>query len=468
MKKYNISGYASALGATAILAATTLTACEDKLYTTDFEEGYPLTELEFFVSEQLPLAVGMDTVLNFKAGPENADNKTIVFSSSNPDVATVDQSGRITGISVGKAVISAVPELGFGADAAVEVNVIPKLIQATALNLSLPENLGPEGKLYETDEVKLGIEILPADHTYDHVLWKSSNEAIATVDAEGNVKCVAPGKATITAVTTDRSGVKGEIELDINKYIAAQQVSITPWNTPLSLPAKEFSLEVAYAPANATMGSVEWTSSNENVASVSRGVVTPVGFGTTTITAKCVETGFVSSTDVTVTPGHYVWDASNAWQRWIVATGGATEQRGDVWRVFFPKTEPGKKWRADIKVNCGNNDLFTTHSDYPVVAIKCTFPKGGNNTWDVRDSGNPKDNAGYDLPDGTRLIMIDLTKKFAETWGEGYHDFNLFQLKVADIPYDNVDPNAAWYDIYWIRSFHSADEARAFADAECK
>lgn len=467
--KYNVFGK-TIMGAVAIaVAGIALSSCDDdKIFTTDYTEAYPLTQINFAVSEKLPLAVGMDSVINFTVGPDNADNKTIVFKSSDPSVATVDQEGRITAVAIGTAVISAVPELGFGADAAVEVNVIPELIKAREVILSLPADLGPEGKLYETDEVKLDIDILPADHTYDYVLWSSSDTSLATVDENGVVKCLAPGKVSITAMTTDRSGVKGSINLDINKYIAAESLQIEPYAEPVSLPAKDISLSVAYTPMNATLGSVEWSSSNELVATVKRGVVSPIGFGTTTITAKCPATGFTASTEITVTPGWYVWDSSNAWDRWIVATGGASENRGDVWRVFFPQTAAGKKWRADIKVNCGNNNMLTTHSDYPVFALKCTIPKGGNNTWDVRDSGSPKDNAGYDLPDGTRLIMIDMSKKFKEVWGEGYHDFNLFQLKVADIPYDNVNPQEAWYDIYWIRSFRSADEARAFAENECK
>ena len=101
------------------------------------------------------------------------------------------------------------------------------------------------------------------------------------------------------------------------------------------------------------------------------------------------------------------------------------------------------------------------------MAMKCTIQKGGDNTWDVRDSGNPHDKAGFDLPDGTRLIMIDLTAKFAE-WATTTHDFNLWQLKVADIPHDNVDPAQAYYDVYWIRTFKTADEAKAFATAEAQ
>ncbi len=45
---------------------------------------------------------------------------------------------------------------------------------------------------------------------------------------------------------------------------------------------------------------------------------------------------------------------------------------------------------------------------------------------------------------------------------EGFHDFNLFQIKVADIPCRMSIPITAWYDVYWIRTFKTVDEAIAF------
>ena len=89
--------------------------------------------------------------------------------------------------------------------------------------------------------------------------------------------------------------------------------------------------------------------------------------------------------------------------------------------------------------------------------------KGGNNTFDIRDA-NGKDNGGTDLSDGNRLLIWEAA---VGKW-EGYHGFNLFQVKIADIPNANVDPAAAWYDIFWIRSFKSKEDAVKFAEDEIK
>lgn len=456
--------------ALAAAAAMAMTACDDdKQLTLNADQAFLLEEITFDVSPTLPLAVGMDSTISYTVGPETATNKNVVFASSDEAVATVDPDGTIHALSVGRAIITAYGEIGFpvfNANASVIVNVIPEIIKATEINLTNTTPAGEDGRIYVTDELQFAAEILPADHTYDRLIWTTSDENIATVDQNGLVKCVAAGDVKIFAAATDKSGVHGEFGIHIDRMINAERVDIAPLAEPLCINQGSVELDVTYFPADATVGSVEWSSDNEMVASVRRGVVTPRGFGSANITATCIETGETTTVQVVVENGLYIWNANNRWAGWVCSSADGGEDRGDkVWRVFFPSTTG--KWRRDIKMDVNNNNMFNMASERPVLAIKCTIPKGGNNTWDVRDSGNPKDNNGTDLADGTRLIMIDLTAKFGE-WATKFHEFNLFQLKVADIPFDNVDPAAAYYDVYWIRTFRSADEAREFAIAEAK
>ena len=44
--------------------------------------------------------------------------------------------------------------------------------------------------------------------------------------------------------------------------------------------------------------------------------------------------------------------------------------------------------------------------------------------------------------------------------------FRVFQFKIADIPWANMTPATAYYDVYWARTFKSEDEAKAFAEAQ--
>ncbi len=458
--------------ALAALATAGLAACDDeKQLTLDGDQGHMLEEIKLNVSPTLALAVGMDSTITWTVGPEDATNKNVVFSSDNETVATIDPDGTIHAKAVGRAIIVAYGEIGFpvfDANASVVVNVIPEIIKATEIKLTNTTPAGEDGKYYVSDELQMAAEILPPTTPTTVSSGALPTHPWPRVDENGLVKCLAMGDVTIYATATDKSGVRGSYTVHINRMVDAERVEVAPLTEGLCINQGSVELDVTYYPADATVGSVTWTSDDEMVATVHRGVVTPRGFGSANITATCTATGESVVIPVTVENGLYIWNAKNQWSGWICSSKDGGEERGDVWRVVLnPGTNPAKYWRRDIKMDVNNNSMFTMASERPVLAIKTTLPKGGDNTWDVRDSGNPHDKAGYDLPDGTRLIMIDLTSKFGE-WATKTHDFNLFQLKAADIPQANVDASKAYYDVIWIRTFKSADEAKEFATAEAK
>lgn len=472
MKSIKFYKNAALFGLTALTLA--FGSCsDDKTLMTGEKPAKLLEEINFEVSDILPLGVGMDSTLVYTYGPLDADEPTVVFSSSNESVATVDQNGKIHAVAVGEAVIMAHSTMGFkvnNAEAAVTVRVIPEVIKATKINLVNSTAVGEEGKYFVTDEIQLVAEILPENHTYDHLIWSSSNDKVATVSQSGLVNCVGVGDVTIKALATDKSNVVGSIDIRVDEYIGAEDVAIAAVAEPVCLSMGDFSLDVAYTPANATMGSVEWTTDNAAVATVRRGIVTPVGFGTCNITATCVASGRSSSVTITVDPGWYIWDASNQWGRWIPANNGAASEKGDrFWRLYFPETKEGGKWRRDFKVDCSNsNPLILSKNNYPVLAVRMTKMNGGNSTLDAVENdlggaGNPNPKNGIDLGDGTQLLVYNLSSKYGTT---DILKFRVFQIKLADVPYANVDPAKAYYDIYWIRTFKSEDDARAFADSQ--
>ncbi len=447
------------------VACLAFTACDkDQLFTTDMPEASLIKSITLDVSSTLPLPVGMDTTLvcHIEA-PEGLEDRTLLWKSSDESIATVDQNGKITGVATGDATVTVTPEIGFGATATVTVHVVPELIKAQEVKITNPK----EGEdIYETDKIQLATEILPADHTYDYLAWSSSDENIATVDKDGLVTCLKAGKVTITASTNDHSGVKGSIELSIRAYIPVESVEIKAPSDPLCISMGSKKLDVTYYPANATEGSVTWTSSDESIVTVDRGVVTPTGFGSAVVTANCTSTGKTASVTVTVESGWWVWNGDNDFTTWKTNTSGASVARKDG--ILVVTLNKGSKRRGDLQYPVsGSSPLYLDLANYPVFAIKCTVPKGGNNTLDAVSTdgvnvGGPKCNDGITLSDGTRLIYWDIaaTKKYdAAVTG-----FKTFNIKVADIPEANVTGDT--YNVYWIRTIKSVSEMEKIANEE--
>lgn len=134
--------------------------------------------------------------------PENANDKTVIWSTSNAEVANVDENGLVTAFNVGNATITATSVVSDEISAACEI-VVEKttgIIYATSITLDKVEI---EAVVGET--LKLTATVLPEDTTDKAVKWSSSNEAVATVDSEGNVTILSIGSAIITAATTDGS-----------------------------------------------------------------------------------------------------------------------------------------------------------------------------------------------------------------------------------------------------------------------
>ncbi|MCC2820233.1 S-layer homology domain-containing protein, partial [Lachnoclostridium pacaense] len=127
----------------------------------------------------------------------------VLWESSDTGVATVDDSGNVTAVSIGTATITATSRQGGKtATCAVTVKTAPPAtipVAGVTLNHSaytLYTNKDPRS-------FQLAATVEPADASNKAVSWKSSDINIATVDASGNVTAVKVGTATITVTTTD-------------------------------------------------------------------------------------------------------------------------------------------------------------------------------------------------------------------------------------------------------------------------
>lgn len=129
--------------------------------------------------------------------PSNAEIK---YSSSNETVATVAQDGTVLGIGVGKATITATAN---GKSVSTEIEVKAILVESISLDLAEVKDL-KEGRT-----VPIKATVLPANASNKAIEWKSQDENIAKVIANGtscSIEGVAEGTTTITATSMDGSG----------------------------------------------------------------------------------------------------------------------------------------------------------------------------------------------------------------------------------------------------------------------
>lgn len=154
------------------------------------------------------------TVLPAEASQE------LMWTSSDESVATVSQSGLVSAVAAGNAVITATTTDGTDLSASCDVTVLQ--VQAESIQL----NVTTAG-LNEGSTLQLTATVLPEECNIKTVAWESNNPSVATVDSNGLVTTHSVGTATITAITTDGSnlsttctvtllpvGVKGDVNDD--------------------------------------------------------------------------------------------------------------------------------------------------------------------------------------------------------------------------------------------------------------
>ena len=234
------------------------------------------------------LKTGATTTLVPTVSPSNATYKTVKWTSSNYDVATVDENGKITAKGVGYAEITATTTQS-KKTAVCKVSVIKAVTGLSISKSTLRIEVG--------DKVTLKATVKPEDATNKTVSWKTSSSSVATVSSSGVVTAKKLGKATITVTTAD-GGFKKNCVVEVVKKVTSVELDKAVATIYLG---KTLTLKATVSPAGATNSTVTFTSSNKSIATVSSsGVVTPVSPGTVTITVKTSDGSFTDSCEITV------------------------------------------------------------------------------------------------------------------------------------------------------------------------
>lgn len=220
----------------------------------------------------LSLHVGETFQLVAEVLPDNVEDKTVVWSTENSEVVSVGQDGVVTALAAGTSKVYAT-----AGDVVAECSVTVSDIPVEAITLDEEEI-----ELYSGEEFQLTAIILPIEVSDRPVAWKSSDESIVTVDDTGLVRAVKIGTAKVTATVDDKSA---ECLVTVNERLVE---SVTIDETSIEIVQGETQqLTAVVLPENADNKSVEWSSSDESIATVSAdGLVTAVNVGSAQIFAK--------------------------------------------------------------------------------------------------------------------------------------------------------------------------------------
>jgi len=228
--------------------------------------------------------------------PESTTEKSVMWTSLNESVATVDANGLVTTIAVGEAIITATTNDGSNLSASCKVTVIPTLAESIVLDktaISLKAN----------ESAMLVATVLPESTTDKSVMWTSLNESVATVDANGLVTAIAVGEAIITATTNDGSNLSASCKVSVVPTLVTS-IEVTPTEYE-GVEGSEFQLTAIILPEEATNKNVNWSSSDEAIANVSEGgLVKVLKEGNTEITASTTDGSNLTATcKITVLTG---------------------------------------------------------------------------------------------------------------------------------------------------------------------
>ncbi|MBQ6601656.1 MAG: Ig-like domain-containing protein, partial [Clostridia bacterium] len=195
--------------------------------------------------------VGEQTQITATVYPETAEDKSLEWFSENPEIATVDENGVVTGLANGTAVISCRTVIG-GFKASCKVTVSTK---AETIILNYGTNT-----IFATETFNLKATVFPENATDKSVTYSTSNKSVASVNSQGKVTGVGAGTAIITCTSAD-GRIKAICNVTVKKKVHVQNIELRcegeeNYRSHTMFKNQAFELSYVISPAEATFKSV--------------------------------------------------------------------------------------------------------------------------------------------------------------------------------------------------------------------
>lgn len=258
------------------------------------EEALPkIAATGIVVSPQtMRVAVGDKKTLSVSVQPANATFQDYTLQPEDESIVRIGAKNSVEGLKPGTTVIRATARDGsFSAQCSVTVFQAVEQI-----------NLEPKKKTIDNKQsFRIAAAVLPQDAEDTTLVWRSMNEAVATVDQTGEVTAHAKGTALITATAADRNTVFASCTVTVRQ--PATGIRISMQEATLALDGQQ-QLQAVLTPNDAEPENITWTSSDTSVATVTgSGLVRAQKTGSAEITAQTKDGRLRASCKVTVVRG---------------------------------------------------------------------------------------------------------------------------------------------------------------------
>jgi uncharacterized protein YjdB len=305
---------------------------------------------------RMTLTEGDVNKLHVTFNPENATNKNVTWKSSDASIVSVDQKGELVAKKFGKAIITVTTEVG-NKQTTCEVTVEPKTIPITSIALDFDTLT-----LVEGDSKLLISTIEPSNATNKNVIWKTSNDSIASVDQNGKVIANSAGNATIT-VTTEQGNIPATCEVIVEpKIIPVTSILLNFSSLELIEGDSKILIPIVH-PLNATNKNVTWQSSNDSIASVDQnGRVIAISAGNATITVTSEQGNITATCTVVVEPSTIEVTSISLNKTSLLLNEGTSE-------ILSATIEPKNATNKNVTWKSDNTSIATVDSNGRVSGV---------------------------------------------------------------------------------------------------
>ena len=150
--------------------------------------------------------------------PDNAFNKKVEYTSSDPSIASVSKAGVVKGVKCGKATITCTALDGSNTSTSTTVTVIQPVSSVTATEKKIT--------IFKGDTDRMRTTVQPSDATNKELTYSTSAASIATVNSNGKITAKRAGKATITATAQDGSNRSASMVVTVEPSVPISLDSI--------------------------------------------------------------------------------------------------------------------------------------------------------------------------------------------------------------------------------------------------